>query len=147
VHVHVIAVGKIKERGLRDAIDDYAKRIGRYASYHEVELKDLAADELVEKFSKAIPAKARVFALEVEGKALSSHGLAQLVGRAEDDSATQHIVFLIGGSYGLPAAISKAASVQLSLSAMTLPHRLARLFLVEQIYRAFTILRGEPYSH
>ena len=59
----------------------------------------------------------------------------------------QHLVFLIGGSYGLPEATSRAAHLQLSLSNMTLPHRLARVLLVEQIYRAFTILRGEPYSH
>jgi 23S rRNA (pseudouridine1915-N3)-methyltransferase len=147
VHVHVVAVGKIKERGIREAVDDYAKRIGRYAQYHEVELKDLPSDELIEKFTRAIPAKARVFALEVEGRAVSSPGLAQLVGRAEDDSAIQHLVFLIGGSYGLPQQVSRSAAVQLSLSSMTLPHRLARLLLVEQIYRAFTILRGEPYSH
>lgn len=147
MHVHVVAVGKIKERGIREAVDDYAKRIARYANYHEVELKDLASDELIEKFQRAIPARARVFALEVDGSAFSSAGLAQLVGRAEEDSALQHLVFLIGGSYGLPAQVSRAAHVQLSLSTLTLPHRLARLLLVEQIYRAFTILRGEPYSH
>jgi 23S rRNA (pseudouridine1915-N3)-methyltransferase len=147
VHVHVVAVGKIKERGIREAVDDYAKRIGRYAQYHELELKDLPSDDLIEKFTRSIPARARVFALEVEGRALTSPGLAQLVGRAEDDSAIQHLVFLIGGSYGLPPQVSKAADVQLSLSSMTLPHRLARLLLVEQVYRAFTILRGEPYSH
>jgi 23S rRNA (pseudouridine1915-N3)-methyltransferase len=147
VHVHVVAVGKIKERGIREAIDDYAKRIGRYAQYHEVELKDLPSEALVEKFTKAIPARARVFALEVEGRSVTSPGLAQLVGRAEDDSALQHLVFLIGGSYGLPPQVSRAADVQLSLSSLTLPHRLARLMLVEQVYRAFTILRGEPYSH
>ncbi|HEY6879446.1 MAG TPA: 23S rRNA (pseudouridine(1915)-N(3))-methyltransferase RlmH [Polyangiales bacterium] len=145
--MHVVAVGKIKERGIREAIDDYAKRIGRYAQFHEVELKDLPSDELIEKFAKAIPARARVFALEVEGRVVSSQALAQLVGRGEQDSAIQHLVFLIGGSYGLPQATSRAADVQLSLSALTLPHRLARLLLVEQIYRAFTILRGEPYSH
>jgi 23S rRNA (pseudouridine1915-N3)-methyltransferase len=147
VHVHVVAVGKIKERGIREAVDDYARRIGRYAQYHEVELKDLPSDELIEKFTKAIPTRARVFALEVDGRAVSSPALAQLVGRAEDDSSIQHLVFLIGGSYGLPQQVSRAADVQLSLSNMTLPHRLARLLLVEQVYRAFTILRGEPYSH
>jgi 23S rRNA (pseudouridine1915-N3)-methyltransferase len=147
VHVHVIAVGKIKERGIREAIDDYAKRISRYAQYHEVELKDASLDEVEARFAKAIPARSRVYALEVEGRKVSSHDLAQLVGRGEQDSAIQNLVFLIGGSYGLPATTSKAAHVQLSLSALTLPHRLARLMLVEQIYRAFTILRGEPYSH
>lgn len=146
MHLHVIAVGKIKERGLRELIDDYAKRIGRYGTYHEVELKDAAADEVEERFRKAIPARSRVYALEVEGRAVSSHELAQLVGKAEDTSI-MNLVFLIGGSYGLPQATSKAADAQLSLSKLILPHRLARLLLVEQIYRAFTILRNEPYSH
>ena len=146
MHVHVLAVGKIKERGLRELIDDYAKRIGRYASYHELELKDAAHDELDEKFKKAIPPRSRVYALEVAGRAVSSHELAQLVGRAEDTSV-MNLVFLIGGSYGLPPITSHAADGQLSLSKLILPHRLARLLLVEQIYRAFTILRNEPYSH
>jgi 23S rRNA (pseudouridine1915-N3)-methyltransferase len=87
-----------------------------------------------------------VIALEVSGRALSSHDLAQLVGRAEDGSVL-HLVFLIGGAYGLPPRTSQAADQQISLSQLTLPHRLARLVLVEQLYRAFTILRGEPYSH
>jgi len=146
VHVHVFAVGKIKERGLRELIDDYAKRIGRYATYHELELKDAPHEELDERFKKAIPSRARVYALEVEGKALSSHDLAQVVGRAEDTSI-MNLVFLIGGSYGLPPSTSNAADGKISLSKMILPHRLARLMLVEQIYRAFTILRNEPYSH
>jgi 23S rRNA (pseudouridine1915-N3)-methyltransferase len=146
VHVHVIAVGKIKERGLRELIDDYTKRIGRYATYHELELKDAAAEEVEERFRKAIPPRSRVYALEVDGRAVSSHELAQLVGKAEDTSV-MNLVFLIGGSYGLPPATSRAADGQLSLSKMILPHRLARLLLVEQLYRAFTILRGEPYSH
>jgi 23S rRNA (pseudouridine1915-N3)-methyltransferase len=146
VHVHVLAVGKIKERGLRELIDDYAKRIGRYGTYHELELKDASHEELDERFRKAIPQRSRVYALEVEGRAVSSHDLAQLVGRAEDTSV-MNLVFLIGGSYGLPPSTSRAADGQLSLSKMIFPHRLARLMLVEQIYRSFTILRNEPYSH
>ncbi|MDB4976123.1 MAG: m3Psi1915 methyltransferase RlmH [Myxococcaceae bacterium] len=146
MHVHVLSVGKIKERGLRELIDDYTKRIGRYASYHELELKDADHGELDERFRKAIPPRSRVYALEVEGRAVSSHELAALVGKAEDTSV-MNLVFLIGGSYGLPPATSSAADAQLSLSKLILPHRLARLLLVEQIYRAFTILRNEPYSH
>ena len=68
------------------------------------------------------------------------------MGKAEDTSI-MNLVFLIGGSYGLPQATSRAADAQLSLSKLILPHRLARLLLVEQLYRAFTILRNEPYSH
>jgi 23S rRNA (pseudouridine1915-N3)-methyltransferase len=146
LHVHVIAVGKVKERGAREWIDDYAKRIGRYATYHELELKDADEEQLAERFKKAIPERSYVVALEVEGRALSSHELAALVDQSEQRSVL-HLVFLIGGSYGLPKSTSRAADSQLSLSKMILPHRLARLVLVEQIYRAFTILRNEPYSH
>lgn len=146
MHVHVVAVGKIKERGVREWIDDYAKRISRYADYHELELKDGSAAEVEERFRKAIPQRAKVVALEVNGKAMRSEELARFVGQCAD-TAVQHLAFLIGGSYGLPEATSRAAHLQLSLSSMTLPHRLARVLLVEQIYRAYTILRGEPYSH
>ena len=146
MHVYVVAVGKIKERGERAWIDEYAKRIGRYATYHELELKDGSEAEVEERFRKALPARATVVALEVDGKAWSSAELARFVGQCAD-GAVPNLVFLIGGAYGLPPTISRAAQRRLSLSAMTLPHRLARLFLVEQIYRAFTILRGEPYSH
>lgn len=146
MHLHVIAVGKIKERGVREWIDDYAKRIKRYVDYHELELKDGSEAEVEERFRKAIPQRAKVVALEVTGKAYSSEELARFVGQCAD-GAVQNLVFLIGGSYGLPAQTSARADLCLSLSRMTLPHRLARVFLVEQVYRAFTILRGEPYSH
>jgi 23S rRNA (pseudouridine1915-N3)-methyltransferase len=146
VQVHVVAVGKIKEPGVRAWIDDYTKRIARYATYREHELKDGPAAEIEERLRKALPARARVVALEVSGKTMTSSELARFVGQCED-GAVGALVFLIGGAYGLPQAISQAADVRLSLSAMTLPHRLARVLLVEQIYRAFTILRGEPYSH
>ncbi len=146
MEVRVVAVGRVKERGLREAIDDYLERIGHFAKVKEIELPDGSVAEVAAKIGKAIGPRSRVVALEVEGKALSSAGLAKLLARAEND-AVQSLVFLIGGSYGLPPEVSAAADVQLSLSAMTLPHRIARLFLVEQIYRGFTILRGIPYDH
>lgn len=146
MRIVIAAVGKVKERGLRDAIDDYAKRIGRYGRYEEIELKDGPPDEVAARFRKAIPDRSRVVALEVDGRAVSSEGLAELVGRGENDGISA-LVFLIGGAYGLPQDLSREADLRLSLSAMTLPHRLARLLLAEQIYRAFTILRNEPYSH
>ena len=87
-----------------------------------------------------------IAALEVGGRAFDSAGLARWVGEQEL-AATGTLAFLIGGAYGLPASVSQRAHVRLSLSGLTLPHRLARLVLAEQIYRAFTILRNEPYSH
>ena len=146
MRVSIVAVGKIKERYVRDAIDDYVGRIKHYAKYDEVELKDGDESEVAARFQKAIPERSKVVALEVDGQAYTTDRFARFVGDAEVHSV-QTLVFLIGGSYGLPKAISKRADLRLSLSAMTLPHRLARLLLVEQIYRAFTVLRGEPYSH
>jgi 23S rRNA (pseudouridine1915-N3)-methyltransferase len=125
---------------------NYYTRINRYAKLEEVELKDGNEAEVSERLARAIPDRSRVVALEVDGRAMSSHELAKWIDRAESDSV-QTVVFLIGGAFGLPRQISKRADLRLSLSAMTLPHRLARLILAEQIYRAFSISRGEPYDH
>jgi 23S rRNA (pseudouridine1915-N3)-methyltransferase len=144
VKVVVVAVGKIKERGLRELIDDYEKRIGRYAKFEEIELAD--GPDVEAKMVRAIPDRARTFALEVDGQRASSEGLARMVGQCES-GAVPAMVFLIGGAYGLPKPVSARATVKLSLSDMIFPHRIARLVVVEQIYRAFTILRNEPYSH
>lgn len=127
-------------------LDDYFTRVGRYASFEEIEIKDGDAADVAAKVSKHIPDRARVVALEVDGKAFSSRDLAKWIARAEND-AVRTLVFLIGGAYGLPRGLSDGAHLRLSLSKMTLPHRLARLVLAEQVYRAFTILRNEPYDH
>jgi 23S rRNA (pseudouridine1915-N3)-methyltransferase len=146
VKIAVVAVGKIKQPGLRAELDDYLGRIQRYASCSEIELKDGSDSELLARFDKAIPARAKRIALEVNGRSLSSQGLAELVAHAER-TAVPTLAFLIGGAYGLPKTVAQSADLQLSLSQMTFPHRLARLMLAEQVYRAFTILRNEPYSH
>ena len=146
LHVRTISVGKIKEVGVADAVADYEKRIARYGKFDAVVLSDAPHGELVPRMKKAIPERAVTVALEVTGQRLTSPGLAKLVGTAEQN-AKSALVFLIGGAYGLPPEISASATQRISLSDLTLPHRLARLVLVEQIYRAFTILRGEPYSH
>jgi 23S rRNA (pseudouridine1915-N3)-methyltransferase len=146
MRIVIVAVGKLKRAGLRTELDDYLARIRRYAPCQEVELKDGTEREVVERFARAIPPRSLVVALEVEGQAHDSPGVARFIARCEQ-SAVAHLVFLIGGAYGLPSAVSRAADQQLSLSRLTLPHRLARLVLAEQVYRAFTILRNEPYSH
>jgi 23S rRNA (pseudouridine1915-N3)-methyltransferase len=145
VRLAIVAVGKIKERGVREAIDDYLGRITRHFPLDEIELRDAPPAELTAALEKRIPADAHVVALDVEGKAMTSEGFARWL----DAKMTQgkgRVAFLIGGAEGLPEAIRARANEKLSLSAMTLPHRLARLFLAEQLYRAMTILRGEPYS-
>lgn len=131
---------------MRAVLDDYLGRISRYAKLEEIEIKDGPVDQVRARFERALDPRGKTLALEVEGQAWSSHRLADLVGECELTSVPS-VTFLIGGSYGLPPELSRAADVQLSLSKMTLPHRLARVVLAEQIYRAFTILRGEPYSH
>jgi 23S rRNA (pseudouridine1915-N3)-methyltransferase len=146
VRIAVLAVGKVKQAGLRAELDDYFGRVRRYAPCDEIELKDGADVELVERFKRALPPRARTVALEVDGRAMTSAQLSELVATAQRD-AVGCLAFLIGGAYGLPRELSRDADLRLSLSAMTLPHRLARLVLAEQIYRAFTLLRGEPYSH
>lgn len=147
MRVHVVAVGKLKDRALRSVADDYARRLGRYARFTETELRDGPVDQVAERLRRAPSNRARVVALEVEGEARSSRAFARLVGEAEDDGSIDELAFLIGGSHGLPAEVSRAADVRLSLGPMTLPHRLCRAVLMEQLYRAFTILRGEPYDH
>jgi 23S rRNA (pseudouridine1915-N3)-methyltransferase len=146
VKIAIIAVGKVKQLGLRAELDDYLKRVQRYTSCTEIELKDGPDSEVQARFEKAIPAKAKRIALEVNGQSMTSHGLAELVAHAER-TAVPALAFMIGGAYGLPKALSASAQLALSLSTLTLPHRLARLVLAEQIYRAYTILRNEPYSH
>ena len=146
MRIRIVAVGKAKNRDLRSLLADYYARIGRYAKLEEVEIKDADEAQVSDRLARSIPDRSRVVALEVDGRALSSRELASWLGRAENDSV-QTIVFLLGGAYGLPQELSRKADLRLSMSAMTFPHRLARLVLAEQIYRAFTILRNEPYDH
>ncbi len=146
MRITVVAVGKVRERGIREAIDDYLGRLGRYVRVEELELKDAPAAELAPRFERAIPARTAVVALEVDGRCMSSAGLARFIEEAELEG-TFGLTFLLGGSYGLPPPVRALAQTELSLSPMTLPHRLARLLLAEQLYRAYTIMRGEPYSH
>lgn len=135
----VVAVGKIREKALRAVADDYLARLRHYARSDEVEVRD--ADGL----ARAVPEGSLVIALEVDGTALGSEALAR---RVERWGATGKgtVTFLIGGADGIPAPLSRKADARLSLSSLTLPHRLARVVLYEQLYRSMTILRGEPYA-
>ena len=146
MRIAIVAVGRVKDRSMRAVLDEYLGRVRRYTKLDEVELKDMPVAELVERFEKRIDPGSRVIALEVDGSRWSSERLAREVGDCELHSVPT-LTFLIGGSYGLPPEVSRAANLRLSLGAITLPHRLARVVLAEQIYRSFTILRGEPYSH
>lgn len=120
-------------------VDDYLARIRRYAPCQEVEVKE--ASQLL----PAVPADATLVALEVGGQELSSSELARRVERWSGHGKGV-VAFVIGGAEGLPKEVGARAHFAFSLTRLTLPHRLARLILVEQIYRSFSILRGEPYA-
>jgi len=139
VRLAVIAVGRIKDKGLRAVADDYLGRIRHYARCDEIEARDALG------LSRALPKDSLSVALEVKGEAYSSEAFAHRLERWSSQGKGS-AAFLIGGADGIPPAISKSATVRLSLSPMTLPHRLARVVLLEQLYRALTILRGEPYA-
>jgi 23S rRNA (pseudouridine1915-N3)-methyltransferase len=139
VRIIVLAVGKIKEPALAEMCDHYLKLIGRHCPIEVKELKNDAA------LRKALIAGDTLVALEVNGATYTSTAFAKQVQTWVEGGASR-LVFLIGGADGLPADVSKAAQRQLSLSTMTLPHRVARVILLEQVYRAFSIWRGEPYA-
>src|SRR5688572_2214479 len=134
----VVAVGRVKDRPLRDALDDYLGRLRRYVPCDEIELADAPAQKLSLAFEKATSGATTV-ALEEGGRSLSSEAFARELER-RGSLGKGVVAFLIGGADGLPAAVSTSATDRLSLSPLTFPHRLARLVLVEQLYRAMTIL-------
>jgi 23S rRNA (pseudouridine1915-N3)-methyltransferase len=152
VKLTIVAVGRLKERFWREAADEYLKRLKPYADVRVVEIADRdsgrnAVRALAEEGAdvlRAIPASSYVVALDAGGRQLSSEGLSADI----DDLAlhgSSHLVFVIGGSVGLSADVLGRADARLSLGLMTLPHNLARVVLLEQLYRAFRISRGEPY--
>ncbi len=135
----VVAVGKLKERAFRELADEYLGRIQRYVRCEEIEVSDPSA------LARRAPSEAHRVALEVGGQSLSSEGLAKRLERLLG-SNKKAVVFFIGGAEGIPSDLSESADLRLSLSSLTLPHRLARVVLYEQLYRSMTILRGEPYA-
>ncbi len=137
--LQILAVGKLKHTGLRGVCDDYRQRIGRHVQVEERELKDDAA------LRKALPADGFVVALQVGGKSLTSSQLAERIGRWRED-VRGPVTFVIGGAEGIPSEVDARADFRLSLSNLTLPHRLARVLLLEQLYRSFSILNNEPYA-
>jgi 23S rRNA (pseudouridine1915-N3)-methyltransferase len=139
VRFFVVAAGRIKEKSLRAVADDYLGRVRRYARCDEIEVKDDAA------LARAVPNDTVVVALEVDGEVVSSTELAQRVERWASRGKGA-VAFVIGGAEGIPVELSRKANARLSLSRLTLPHRLARVVLLEQLYRSLSILRGEPYA-
>ena len=156
IKVTVIALGKLKEKYLRDASAEYQKRLSRYCNLNIVEIEPVKLSEKpseteintalqkeAEAIIKKIPSGNYVFSLCVEGKPLSSEEFAQKIGDLENNG--KGITFVIGSSYGLHESIKNLSNFKLSLSKMTFPHQLFRIMLLEQIYRSFKINEGSTY--
>lgn len=152
MRITIAAVGKLKESHWRAAAEEYLKRLQPYATVEiaEVPDRDVTRDEaraLAEEgdaLMRAIPEGAHVIALDVGGSQRSSEAFSQhladlMVG------GTSTIVFVVGGAAGLGAVVRDRSNERVSLGPMTLPHQMARVVLLEQVYRAFRIMRGEPY--
>jgi 23S rRNA (pseudouridine1915-N3)-methyltransferase len=136
----VLAVGKMRDRHMAAICDDYVKRARRHVPVEIIEVDDDAA------LARRLPARAEVIALEPGGDSWTTEELAAHMEKQMLHGA-QTVAFVIGGALGLPRELVKKAARRLSLSNLTLPHRLARVVLCEQIYRAISIIRGEPYHH
>lgn len=154
MNIKIIALGKLKEKFLKEGIDEFKKRLTPFASFeiielHSIEIKDenLTArvlDEEAQKIMTYIKPQSYVITLEINGKMLSSEDFAAKINEITYNGVSE-IIFVIGSSCGLSPIISDRANFKLSLSKMTFLHQFARLILVEQIYRAFKIIKGETY--
>ena len=155
--VTLLTVGKLKESFYRQACDEYVKRLGAFCKLNVIELPEerlpqnpsqAQIDAALEKEAAAVraklPAGTVLAALCVEGKLLSSEDLAGQMARWAG-SGKSSVVFLIGSSFGLSPTLKAQADLRLSMSPMTFPHHLARVMVLEQIYRAFQINAGSPY--
>ncbi|MBD8071599.1 23S rRNA (pseudouridine(1915)-N(3))-methyltransferase RlmH [Bacillus sp. PS06] len=157
MNITIFSIGKLKEKYLKQGIDEYLKRLSAYAKVEVVELpdekapetlSDIEMEQIKQKEGDRILAKlsddTHVIALAIEGKMKSSEQLAADLDKLATYGKSK-IAFIIGGSLGLSSDVMKRANDTLSFSKMTFPHQLMRLILVEQVYRAFRINRGEPY--
>lgn len=157
MNISIIGVGKIKEKYLKDGIDEYKKRLSRYCDIELIEVPDEKAPEsLSEKEEEQIKIKegqgilkhikegTYVVALAINGKLLSSEELSDMLSNLAL-TGKSNIAFVIGGSLGLSKEVLDRADYKLSFSKMTFPHQLMRMILLEQVYRGFKIMKGEPY--
>lgn len=157
MNIAIISVGKLKEKYLKMGIDEYTKRLGSYAKIDLVEVADEKAPENLsdadmeivkkkegERILAKIGVDTYVIALAIEGKMKSSEQLAEDL-QSLMTYGRSKVAFVIGGSLGLHEEVMKRADEKLSFSKMTLPHQLMKLVLVEQVYRAFRIIKNEPY--
>ena len=154
--ITLLVVGKTEDAYLRDGIEKYVKRLKHYIRFDSVELPELKNTKALsqeqqkareaELLLKTISNTDYVVLLDENGAELTSVGFASLLNK-KMLASVQNMVFVIGGPYGFDASVYARANEKLSLSRMTFSHQMVRLFFTEQVYRAFTILKGEPYHH
>jgi 23S rRNA (pseudouridine1915-N3)-methyltransferase len=157
VNISLLTIGKLKEKYLKQGIDEYLKRLTAYAKVEVIELPDEKAPEQLsdiemeqvknkegERLLAKISPDTYVIALAIEGKQRSSEELAEMIDKLATYGKSK-IAFVIGGSLGLSKDVLNRADEKLSFSKMTFPHQLMRLILLEQVYRAYRINRNEPY--
>lgn len=155
--ISIITVGKLKEKYLKQGIEEYVKRLRNYAKVEVIEVRDEKAPETLseaemvavkkkegERLLAHVQPDMHVITLEIDGKMLNSEQLASKMNELAIYGKSK-IAFVIGGSLGLSEAVQKRSNLALSFSKMTFPHQLMRLILLEQVYRAYRINRGEPY--
>lgn len=155
--VSIICVGKLKEKFYQDACAEYTKRLSRYCRLEIIELSEerlpenpsqtqihIALAKEADAIRSKLPASAYIIAMCVEGRQHSSEELAKLMSACANQGES-HLVFLIGGSFGLHSSLKALASLKLSMSPMTFPHHLARVMLLEQVYRSYQITAGSKY--
>lgn len=157
MRITVISVGKIKEKYFKEAILEYAKRLGKYCRLELIETadektpdhagktqEDIIRAKEAERILKYVREDAYIITLEINGNVLSSEKLAEKI-ESLGIQGKSHLIFIIGGSIGLGKEVLKKSDFALSFSRMTFPHQLMRVILLEQIYRSFRIINGEPY--
>lgn len=157
MNITIITVGKIKEKYLRDAIEEYSKRLGRYCKLDIIELADEKTPDnasekeeevIKEKEGQGILSKLKenmfVIAMDLGGKQLTSEEFSDYIQNL-GVTGNSNIAFIIGGSLGISKSVLARANYKLCFSKMTFPHQLFRVMLLEQIYRGFRIMKGEPY--
>ena len=150
--IKIITIGSIKEKYLKEAIEEYKKRISKYTNLEIIELKDEGLVEETkavrleaEKIEKYVNDKDYIITLEIEGKEYNSIEFAEKLRTIQMENS--NISFIIGGSYGLADSIKEKAKLHLSFSKMTFPHQLFRVLLLEQVYRAYKINNNESYHN
>ena len=157
MNITLVTVGKIKEKYFRDAIAEYEKRLSRYCKLDIIEVADektpdkaseLLEDQIkqkeAERILKYIREDAYCIALAIDGKKFDSVGFSKHINQL-GITGKSNVVFVIGGSLGLHESVMKRADGKISFSDMTFPHQLMRVILLEQVYRCFRIINGEPY--